>query len=47
MIGEEHLINIDEELYQKIKLYIIEELVLMGEDVDVIMEYMKRILRIL
>jgi hypothetical protein len=46
IIGEVLSTNIDEEPYLKIMLYIIEELVLMDEALDMITEYMKKILEI-
>ena len=43
MVGDELSIVIDEELCRKIRLYIIEGPVLMGDDVDMTIEYMKKI----
>jgi hypothetical protein len=40
IVGEEHLKSIDEELCQKIKQLIIEELHQIDDDVDMIIEYM-------
>jgi hypothetical protein len=40
MTGEEHLINIDEELCQKRKLCIIKELAQMEDEQDMIMGFM-------